>query len=402
MITRIALCVAAGLLLSACGGSSSAARHSPSVSPTPAASPSAGGSASPGAPFPSPSPDTTSVASLTASCTAPPAAGEQLALVALQGGTGIVVRDITDIAHPTTRCTIARGGSTYRFVSATEITYVAFASGDLGAAGAMYMFNTVIGTTSLVRSWSYSGPAADVYAWSPDGSRLSYLSSDTTGLKWHLLSASGDRVLATLGTIPARDVSPDNDDAMVGFSSDGQYVAVEQTYTGGTNPVRIQVDRASDGSIVYTRHDGTMAAWAGAGARLYFRTTAGVQSWDPTHGVVSISPNLVWIHPQASPDGSRMAFSVLNAQTNHIGEVLDLTTGATHSLSLEPRVGAAFLNASLVWYAGETICTTVTPCGLGGPALSGQTYIYDLGSDVETQSLDTDYYDAWPHSVGES
>ena len=28
-----------------------------------------------------------------------------------------------------------------------------------------------------------------------------------------------------------------------------------------------------------------MATWAGAGARLYFRTLAGVQSWDPIKGV---------------------------------------------------------------------------------------------------------------------
>ncbi len=262
----------------------------------------------------------------------------------------------------------------------------------------MYMFNAATGATSLVRSWAYTGFAATVYAWSPDGSHLAYINSDTTGMTWHMLSASGDRVLANLGTVPPRGVSGDNDDVMTGFSADGQYVAIEQTFAG---TIHIQVNHVSDSTVAYSRNDGTMAAWAGTGAKLYFRIGSGVQAWDPS-GVTTVVSGLAWIHPHASPDGSRMAFSVLNAQQNHIGEVLDLTTGATHSLSPEPRIGAAFLNASLIWYAGETPCTTASPCGLGGPPLSSTTYIWDLGSDVETGSLDTAYYDEWPHVAGES
>jgi hypothetical protein len=213
-----------------------------------------------------------------------------------------------------------------------------------------------------------------------------------------MLSAAGDRVLANLGTVPGRGIGPD-DDTFTGFSADGHYVAVEQTFAG---TVHIQVNHVSDGTVAYSRTDGTMAAWAGAGARLYFRTSAGVQAWDPTGGVVSIAPGVTWYQPHASPDGSRMVYSVLNAQTNHVSQVIDLTNGGTHSLSPSPRTGAAFLNASLIWYAGETPCTTASPCGLGGPPLSGQTYIYDLSSDVETGSIDTAFFDAWPHVVGQS
>ena len=80
---------------------------------------------------------------------------------------------------------------------------------------------------------------------------------------------------------------------------------------------------------------------------------------------------------------------------------MDLTGAPTIALSTEPRVGAAFLTSELVWYAGETICTTVTPCGLGGPPLSGVTYISDLAG-VENESKDHDFYDSWPHVVGQS
>jgi hypothetical protein len=327
-------------------------------------------------------------------------------LVTLHAVSGIVVRDITDINHPANRCSFA-GGSFFKFYNATHVSYIVFSSQDLGANGALYMADLTTRTTSLVRAWTNGGFDSWIYNWSPDGQELTYLSSDSSGLQWHMLSGGGDKVLSTLGPVPPRDVNGDVDDTMVGFSADAQYVAVETTMTQGkggpTSPAPpVQVNRVADGSIAYSRTDGSMAAWAGAGARLYFRTAAGVQSWSPGGGVISVN-GTSWIRPMASPDGSRMAYSVLNAQQNHVGQVLDLTTGTTHALSANPRAGAAFLNASLVWYAGETICTTTTPCvGLGGPPPSGKTYVYDLGSDVETGSLDLSFFDAWPHVVGES
>ncbi len=395
MSRRLALIFVTGLVLTACGGSSTTVSlHSPSSSAK--STPSAGGGSP--APFPTPSAASAGAPPASAHCTAPPSVGEQLALVSLRGVPGVVVRDITNIAHPTTRCTIT-GGSQFQFVSATKASYVSLASGNQGAAGALYVFDTGTGATSLVRSWPYTGFAGTVYAWSPDGSRLAYLNSDTTGLTWHVLSGAGDRVLANLGTIPPRGASADNDDAMTGFSADGQYVAVEQTFAGSTH---IQVNHVSDNTIAYSSNDGTMAVWAGTGAKLYFRTASGVVSWDASNGVVTVVSGLSWIHPHASPDGTHIAFSVLNAQQNHVGQVLDLSSNTVGSLSPNPRVGAAFLNATLVWYAGETPCTTASPCGLGGPPLSGQTYIFDVSGGVETGSIDTAYYDAWPHVAGQS
>jgi Tol biopolymer transport system component len=284
------------------------------------------------------------------------------------------------------------------------------ASGDQGSPGALYIFDMSTGLTSLVRAYSYGGFGSWAYAWSPDGSHLTYIDSDSQqDMRWHLLSSAGDRLLSDLGTVPPRGASPDNDDLFVGFSADGQYVAVETTFTSGkggstSSTPPMQVRHVSDGSIAYSATSATMAQWAGSGARLYFRTASGVQAWAPGGGVVAVSASTQWIRPHPSPDGSRMAFSVINGNGNHIPETLDLTSasGAIQQLSPNPRVGAIFANASLVWYAGEAICTTATPCGLGGPALTGTTYIYDLGSAVEAGSIDTSFYDAWPHVVGQS
>ena len=406
---RGSLVLAAAVLLAACGSSSVASHHT-SHSPSPAASASAAASPPAGTVnFPSPAPVAGAVPAVNASCTAPPSAGDKLVLVNLRNVSGVIVRDITDIGHPLNRCTL-NGGSNFRFISATRLSYLVTASGDQGAPGALYIFDMATGATSYVRAYGYGGFGSWAYNWSPDGRYLTYISSDSRqDMTWHLLSAAGDKLLADLGAVPPRGVNGDNDDLYVGFSADGQYVAVEQTYTGAfkgspaAGPA-VRVIRVSDGSVAYTSTDGTMASWAGAGARLYFRTSAGVQSWAPGSGLVTVSAGTAWIRPHASPDGSRMAFSVLNAQQNHISETLDLTnaSGAIQQMSTGPRVNPIFASASLVWYAGESLCTSATPCGLGGPPLSGTTYIYDLGSGVEAGSIDTNFYDAWPHVVGQS
>ena len=127
-------------------------------------------------------------------CSSQIPAGHQLALVTLRGVQGIVVRDVTDLTHPVTRCGFS-GGSNFRFVSSTRVSYIV-TTGSLGSPGGLYLVDLTTSTTSLVRAWSSGGYASWVYAWSPDGQKLSYLGSDASGLKWHVLSAAGDKTLS--------------------------------------------------------------------------------------------------------------------------------------------------------------------------------------------------------------
>ena len=330
----------------------------------------------------------------TVSCSSAIPTGHQLALVTLRGVVGTVVRDVTDIDHPVTRCTLD-GGSSFRFRDETNVSYIALpVDAGLGAPGSLYLVNLQTRTTSLVRSWTYGGFMSDLYNWSPDGSELTYLTSDAVEVKWHLVSSSGDRTLSILGPVPGRGGRPD-DDAMVGFSADGQYVAMVETFTtGSTSP--FQVRRVADGSLVYSRADGTMATWLGSGATLYFRTSAAGMDWSPSAGLSSTSP-VAWMHPRASPDGDRIVFTTVDPQGNDHPSVLSATRGAS---PLVPglRVGAAFIASSFAWWAGEVPC----PCGLGGPQLTGLTYIYDFNSGAETASIDTAFFDSWPHVVSQT
>jgi len=324
--------------------------------------------------------------------------------VTLRAVQGIVVRDVTDLTHPVTRCGFS-GGAYFRFATSTRVSYIVMSGTGLGASGALYLVDLTTSTTSLVRAWSSGGYASWVYAWSPDGQRLSYLSSDSGGLKWHVLSAAGDKVLSNLGTVGARGVDGDSDDAWVGFSADGQYVAVEETFTtqknAATTTPPIQIVRLSDGKRMYSRADGTMATWAANGARFYFRSTAGIQLWEPTGKVQTVSPGLQWIRPWPSSDGSHITFSSLNAQGNHLVGILDTNGGPVAQASPEPRQNPGFLTPTLIWYAGEQLCTTTTPCGFGGPAQNGKFYVYDIAG-VESGSVDIAFYDSWPHVTGQS
>jgi hypothetical protein len=368
---------------------STLASTTPSPLPTPLAFP----SASPGGP------STPHAARLT--CGSPISPTANLTLVTLKGDTGVKVRDISDLSQPTSLCSFSGAGAGYfRFRTATEVSYVA---SDAAGNGALYLADLPSKHTSLVRSWTAGAFGSWVYAWSPDGKLLSYLSSTADALDWHLLSVAGDTTLSRLGPILGRDLSFDTDDVMTGFSADGQYVAMEQTFNGTDTGIpspapAFQVVRLSDHKLVYSRRNGSMATWSGSGVHLYFRTIAGVESWDPKAGVQLVVPGLAWIRPWPSADGLRIVYTAADGTGNHHAGYLRLTDQpiAGNELSFEPRTNAVFLNSTLVWYAEEASCAK-TQCGLGGPALTGRTFLHDLITIGERPSVDLTVFDSWPH-----
>jgi hypothetical protein len=205
--TRALALIVVPVVLAACGNTSSGTHPTPTTQSL---------TSSPFA-FPSPTLNgLTPPPKATVTCASKIPSGSKLALVTLRGGSGIVVRDVTDVAQPVSRCSIT-SVSYLRFVNATHISYISESSSDLGASGALYLVDLQTQITTLVRAWAYGGYLSWVYAWSPDGQALTYLNSDQAGLAWHLLSASGDRTLSTLGPVPARGVNLDDDDGMVGF-----------------------------------------------------------------------------------------------------------------------------------------------------------------------------------------
>jgi hypothetical protein len=187
---------------------------------------------------------------------------------------------------------------------------------------------------------------------------------------------------------------------MVGFSADGQYVALNQgRFTGSL----FKVFRVSDLRLVYTRTDGSMAVWAGTGAHLYFRVSGGVEEWNPINGARLAIPGLGWTNPVASADGNRIAYSSASVAGNHFARLVRLTDHPMRAVALssQPRGDITFLRSTLVWYAGEVVCGPNQSCGCDdascGPPPTGRTYIQDLVTGIISGSAVTGVADSWPH-----
>src|SRR5207247_8637135 len=80
-------------------------------------------------------------------------------------------------------------------------------------------------TPTTVASWQGGLFMDGLHAWSPDESSIAYISSDASAVNLHLLSGGGDRVIATLGSVPGRGVRPRERGACPGCSAHAQSFA---------------------------------------------------------------------------------------------------------------------------------------------------------------------------------
>jgi hypothetical protein len=313
-------------------------------------------------------------------------AGDNLVIGAISGDPTVVVRDIQDPANAKSVCGFDPAAMSPRFVSATQVAYET-ASNELIKAD----LNT--GSTTLIATFG-GGLGSGQYSFSPDGRSVTYLD----GNAWHLVTPSGNKVLTTLPAVPARGVSPDEDDIFLSYSPDGLYIALVQTFhTGGTGATAPdQVRKASDGSLVYSTTGMTMGVWASVPSRLFFRDSTGtVHRWDPSAGLSSMLP-LHWIGPKSSPDGRWIAYTFRTS--SGLGGVGFYSVQSNSIANTTPpgRSGVRFLTNDLVWYVGERACST---CFGGQPTPTGVIYIYDIAGTSEVVSRLASVFDEWPHST---
>lgn len=322
-----------------------------------------------------------------------PTATTRLALVTLRGSDKLVVRDITNINHPKT---VGNLGTVTpyqaQFVSATEVSYAT-------DAGLFRMPLTGSPKTLVVKD----GGTGD---WSPDGKGVVYttfVSGNCAGtITVHQLRAGRDQVL---GSVPAGGCGDCQTISNCGFSNymdfrllyspDGSLISLVTTGFSGSS-LRVW---SSAGAVLQADNSrgGTMSAWSGP--TLYFRDEKGVEVWRA--GAISLFlPGVTWIKPRASSAGGQIVYTVRDSGGWGHVRVVDTTTRKVRELK-SARTDAVFLSSRYVWYQGERACVASDVCGARPPfhPLNGKTYIYDLQTGTETESIITSVSDVWPHAA---
>jgi WD40-like Beta Propeller Repeat len=357
------------LLASACGSASTPATG---TAPSPSASPSTAASTPSATPTPASNP-------------CPPPSNRCLALVTLRGSNSIVVRDITDIGHAKT---ISNLGLDLRpqFVSATALSYVDAKRGLL--------------LTPL--SGSPRTPIAgggEFFTWSPDGKTAAYMSSRAnsggrTTMQLHLVSRGKDGIVSSMPGLPSgfgceSQACADGWDFHLSYSPDGRSITWAQSVT---DVFRMWTAAGID--VTPSTPFVNMSVWSGA--NFYFEDSKEVKVW--RNGVVStFLPGVVWIRPKASPGGGQIVYETRDASGVSRTYVVDTTTAKVRQLGGAYRAEPVFLSARFIWYQGERSCT-LNECFPGSAIATGKTYIYDLKTGTETESVITQVFDVWPHA----
>jgi hypothetical protein len=187
----------------------------------------------------------------------------------------------------------------------------------------------------------------------------------------------------------------------LGFSPDGQYLALEETFTASAGATKylaggLRVWRVSDVGLVAPPVSGTtMAVWAENS--LFYRDQAGVHRWEVPGATSQVLPGVMWLRPRASPDGKWIVYTVRDSVGLPHVNLYSVSAGSGLSVSSAPRSDGVFLSPTVLWEREERLCTANDSCGMGGPTIrTGTTFTYDLAARQETPSTITNVADVWP------
>ena len=235
--------------------------------------------------------------------------------------------------------------------------------------------------------------------WDSTGQSATYLVDVGIGhpFDWRLQTTDTDRSLSNPPPWCYCGAGSEVATVLVAFSPSGQFVSMIDGVGRVGSDLQI---RRIDGSLV-TEVNGplfsvTMGVWSGDS--FYFRDSSDVKVWRGG-AVTTVSAGLAWLGPKASPSGGQVIFYRRGSDGLARVSVIDTKTGAVTQLSNQARIAPVFLSSRYVWYQGERLCIAGDQCVFNHTVLTGKTYIYDLQTGTETESVITDVADVWPHGA---
>jgi Tol biopolymer transport system component len=268
-----------------------------------------------------------------------------------------------------------------KFYSATEISYETphdYTSGRL-------LRTDLITQATQTFATAQTGNI-DAWDWSPDGKTLAYFAE---GQLWLKVGNQAAASIASYKSQPGRGGGW-ADEIAIRFSPSGKYFVAVHTVT---IPLTFEIRRASDGGLVWSSSSAnfgaagfaTMGIWSRQVDQLLFRDGTSVREWHPSGTITTLVPGLKWISPSISPDGQKVAYTVLDPTTFHLRvELLDLQTLRVRLLSSD-RWNAMFASNDLLLY------------GRAGVQIPDRgTLAYDLNTGVETKLPFDILLDVWP------
>jgi hypothetical protein len=347
-------------------------------------------------------------------CSSVPVAGsEPLAIVPGSNGSTTRIESFANPRQPITLCTLSPNAYDVRFISRTEIGYAINTLPNSPIDGVTEVHRMSLITGQAVSVAKIKGDAMDI-AWSPDGSSVAFLMYNYVP---NLGSGDANRLWLKSGADPARTITPFiplfgrggsvDDETIVRFSADGQYLLMVDTFVSGQAPASpvqasFQVRQVSDGRLLWVPPSAltasgkfgafaTMAAWSHAGHRLYYRDSTGVHTWQPPSTVGTLAKGIQWSKPSVSPDGRFVAYSLDVGGKVHV-EVRDLAAGSVRVL---PRaIGVPLMLSDTVMLESHMVPNNQGP---GPPYFPSGLYMLNLSTNVETSLGGNSPVDVWPH-----
>jgi hypothetical protein len=313
-----------------------------------------------------------------------------LALVTLRGSNQIVVRDVTDINHPRTVATL---GTPFqpKFVNSSEVSFI-----DQGLVR--------MALSGSAKTTVTAQPVSD-FDWSPDGTTAVYVvyapvaGGGTTGTL-HIVTAGQDKVLASGLRGPPASWGCESQTCADSVSTHLAISPWDDAISWGQslNPA-FQMWGLDGTSLLWPDAESnipSMIVWSDAA--IYYRDTFGVERYQDKQPSTFL-PGVSWIRPKASPDGKHIVYEVRDLNGTARVFIVDTTSARVKQLGPAGRAEPAFLTARYVWYRGERPCTTSDLCASGPMIATGKTYLYDLQTGIEYDSVITSVIDVWPHAA---